>query len=60
MTIRTFIDIAPSKEKKVCDNCNHFFKWGVSTGMCLNRKSCVPDKLDTQTCKKFEPKKDIK
>jgi len=55
MTTQSFIDISPSKEKKVCENCKHFSKWGVHTGTCYNRKKATT-KGDYQTCKKFEKK----
>ena len=51
---RTFIDMAPKKELNVCGNCKHWICWGVSTGVCTNRKTCTPDKMNYQTCKKFE------
>lgn len=49
---KVFIDIAPSKDKKVCGNCKHLIIWGVSTGMCMNRKKPT-DKMLTQTCNRF-------
>lgn len=51
--MKTYIDISPSKNKKVCQNCNHFEKFGVHLGVCLNRKKYT-EKLDTQTCNKFD------
>ena len=54
MEIKVFIDMAPAKTKKVCGNCKYWIQWGVSTGVCTNRKTCCPDKMNYQTCKKFE------
>jgi len=52
---KSFIEISPSKDKKFCQNCKHFDKWGVHAGIC-----CVDNKgynkMDWQTCKKFEKK----
>jgi len=55
MKIKSFIDIAPAKDQKVCGNCESFRLWGVSTGNCFARKR-NPLKLRSQTCSKFELK----
>lgn len=45
------IDISPSRNKKVCQNCTHFSKYGVHLGYCSVKNG---DKLDNQRCNKFE------
>lgn len=62
MKIQIFIDISPSKDKKVCNNCLYFFKWGVASGNCLHPKHArgITNKIDSQTCKKFEFKNKTK
>ena len=45
------IDISPSKEKRCCQNCKSFDKFGVHLGYCIEKHT---EKLDTQKCKKFE------
>ena len=47
----THIDISPSKEKRCCQNCKSFGKFGVHLGYCIKKKT---EKMDNQTCKKFE------
>ena len=47
----THIDISPSKEKKCCQNCKSFGKFGVHLGYCIKKKT---ERMDNQTCKKFE------
>ena len=32
--VRTFVDISPSTDKRVCSNCESFSRWGVFTGIC--------------------------
>ena len=48
-----FIEIAPTPKEKVCYNCKCFHLWGVHTGVCSLKWK---DKLDVETCKKFEAK----
>lgn len=50
----THIDISPSKEKKVCQNCKYFVKWGVHLGTCCRIGARIIDRLDNEKCKKFE------
>ena len=50
------IDISPGQEKKCCQNCKKFCKFGVHLGYCLVKNI---DMLDKQRCKKFE-KNDLK
>ena len=52
--IITHIDISPGKEKKCCENCYYFSKYGVHLGYCVKKEK---DMLDKQSCKLF--KKDI-
>ena len=51
--MKTFLDISPAKDKKVCQNCEYFYKFGVHLGICHNRKHHT-EKLDHQTCNRFE------
>ena len=51
--MKIHIDISPSKEKRVCQNCISFMKFGVHLGVCFNRKKFT-EKLDNQTCNRFE------
>jgi len=52
--INVHIDISPSKEKRVCQNCKLFSKWGVHLGYCSKLKARITERLDWETCKKFE------
>ena len=45
------IDISPSKDKRCCQNCKSFGKFGVHLGYCIEKKT---EKMDNQKCKKFE------
>lgn len=45
------IDISPSKDKRWCQNCKSFGKFGVHLGYCIEKKT---EKMDNQKCKKFE------
>ena len=55
MDTKVHIDISPSKEKKRCQNCEHFSKYRVHMGICgVNNK--WEEKMDYQRCKKFEIK----
>ena len=49
----THIDISPSKEKKCCQNCGYFSKWGVHLGICNKGEKGV-EKMDYQRCRKFD------
>ena len=31
---KIFVDISPSSDKRVCSNCESFYRWGVHTGTC--------------------------
>lgn len=48
------IDISPNKKRKVCQNCKYFSKWGVHMGVCSKPKARIADRMDNETCKKFE------
>lgn len=50
MKTQAFIEIAPAKTKKVCNNCFYFRLWGVATGRCILE---CKDKSQRQTCSKF-------
>ena len=55
--VYSFTDISPSKEKKVCQNCKYFSKWGVHAGNCCHPKIKPPtNRMDSCTCNKFEAK----
>lgn len=51
--IQVFIDIAPAKDKRVCNNCKNFDLYGVVTGYCKLKKR---DKTQNQTCKDIDLK----
>lgn len=53
----TYMDIVPSSDKKCCQNCRSFRKFGVHSGYCINKKT---EKLDNQKCKKFELQTEIR
>jgi hypothetical protein len=48
--VKVFIDIAPSKDKKVCSNCSYWLKWGTHTGTCDGSEE---DTDQNDTCDSF-------
>jgi len=52
MQIKSFIDIAPAKEKKVCGNCISFRLHGVVSGSCTRSKT-LKYRMNTEKCPKF-------
>lgn len=49
--IEVHIDISPGSDKRCCENCKSFFKFGVHLGFCSEKNT---EKMDNQKCKKFE------
>ena len=47
----THMDISPAANKKCCQNCKEFNKFGVHLGYCCRKGK---EKLDTERCKFFE------
>ena len=45
------LDISPNKNKKCCQNCKSFDKFGVHTGFCILKEK---EKLDINKCKNFK------
>ena len=49
------IDVAPPKDKKVCENCKYFEQWGVVAGDCLHPDLDGESNRDeNDTCHRFE------
>lgn len=53
MTIQVFIDIAPAKSKRVCNNSKNFDLTGIGTGYCRLKKKI---KCNYQYCKEIDLK----
>ena len=53
MSSHFFIDIAPAKSKRVCNNCKNFDLAGVVTGYCRLKKK---EKCNYQYCKAIDLK----
>jgi hypothetical protein len=52
---KVFIEISPSKDQKVCGNCEYFYQWGVVNGQCLRPKlRGNNNRTETQTCRYFK------
>lgn len=45
------IDVSPNKDKRCCQNCISFNKFGVHLGYCIEKET---EMMDYQKCKKFE------
>ena len=49
--VEAHIDISPGSDKRCCENCKSFTKFGVHLGFCSEKEAT---RMDNRTCKKFE------
>jgi len=56
MNQKVFIDVSPGKDKKCCQNCIQFGKFGVHLGWCAIKET---EMLDSQKCRHFENENNV-